>query len=400
MLLFLGSGVSLASGLPGVLDITGRLLEGVYFRDLDERGKFYSADDANGKNVVNIDDIQSFLRLLSKVDSHYLSTLAPYISGGKYKNTGSIYRSVTSYEDLFHLSEQLRQSGAGLTDDAMTGSFVDLIEERAGNLLEGYIREQRLISLYHLSSRTSEFIEWLVAGSLHSTHIRGLDLLVELARSPRINRLDIVTLNHDTLVERLFIENAIPYVDGFGPVDGDFRFFDDRLYDDKDVKVSIFKPHGSVEWYRVLGMNYPAIFCGEDIQNCKLGNGDTKKIMIKTPAFLSGVNKVISYNRGIYSEIFYRVHQVFKQNQSVVMSGYGWGDTAINFRIMNWLDYTNENAIMLLHQNPKELIDRSMQLAEGYRALVAKGRLKLVEHWLSQAHFSDVEKFVSRNQSD
>jgi len=122
--------------------------------------------------------------------------------------------------------------------------------------------------------------------------------------------------------------------------------------------------------------------------------------MIKTPAFLSGVNKVISYNRGIYSEIFYRVHQVFKQNQSVVMSGYGWGDTAINFRIMNWLDYTNENAIMLLHQNPKELIDRSMQLAEGYRALVAKGRLKLVEHWLSQAHFSDVEKFVSRNQSD
>jgi hypothetical protein len=123
MLVFLGSGISLASGLPSVMEITNQLLNGDYIRDLDERGKFYASNDTKGKNVESIGNVQSLLHLLKNLDEHYLKTLAPYFSGDKYLNTGSIYRAVTGYEDLFHLCEQVRQSGAGLTDDAMTGGF-------------------------------------------------------------------------------------------------------------------------------------------------------------------------------------------------------------------------------------------------------------------------------------
>lgn len=397
MLLFLGSGVSLASGLPGVMEITDQLLNGSYFLDLDQRGKFYSLTNAEEKNVEKIDNVQRFLRLLKEIDGYYLKTLAPYYSGGKYHSTGSIYRSDTSYEDLFHLSEQIRQSGVGLTDDAMTGAFVDLIEKKASDFLEGAVREERLMSLYHLSTLSSSFIEWLVADTLHPTRVEGLDLLVDLANSRNVSRLDIVTLNHDTLVEQLFTRHSIPFVDGFGPKDGDFRLYDDSLYDADDARVRIFKPHGSVDWFSVNGMTYPVTFCGKDIQSCHLGNGDKMKIAIKTPAFLSGANKVVSYNRGIYAEVFFRVHQAFREHQSVVMSGYGWGDTAINFRIMNWLSYTKQNAIFLLHQNPEELVDRSMQLAEQYSPLVESNRLVLQKQWLSEARLVDVIKFVMRN---
>ncbi len=391
MLLFLGSGVSRASGLPGVSKITNQLLNGVYFHDIEQPGKFYHANEIFGKNVEQVDKIQRFLKVLKKTDEYYLKNIAPYPSGGSYKFSGSVYRKETSYEDLFYLCEQIRQNGVGLTDDAMIGALVDKIEAEAGKLLEGGVREQRLVSLYHLSKTTLGFIEWVVSSSLHTVQIEGLDLIIELARSPLIQKLDIVTLNHDILVERLLRDNNISYIDGFGPIDGDLRLYDDDLYDTESDQIRIFKPHGSVDWYRVRGLSYPAIFCGKDIQNCHLKNGKIKKIDIKTPAFLSGTNKILSYNRDIYSEIFYRVHQVFREQRSVIMSGYGWGDTAINFRIMNWLGYSKENAILLLHEDPEEVRDRSLQLSEEYTYLVNSGRLLLHKAWLEHSQLPELK---------
>lgn len=79
------------------------------------------------------------------------------------------------------------------------------------------------------------------------------------------------------------------------------------------------------------------------------------------------------------------------------MSGYGWGDTVINFRIMNWLGYSERNAIQLLHRSPEDLIDRSMQLAEAYRPFVKKKRLVLADKWLSETPVQEVVDFVLRS---
>lgn len=396
MILFLGSGVSLASGLPSVMKITEQLLDGAYCFDPADSGFFCAAGDEQGRRVKVLDDEQHLLKILAKIDKHYLDTAAPYVSGTSFKRSGSIYRSMTSYEDLFQMCTQIKQNGLGLTEDVMTSAFVDKVERDAEGLLDGDCVEARLIALYHLASRAAGFIEWLVAEYLEADTINGLDLVVELARDPGIERLDIITLNHDTLVEQLLRQNDIPFADGFGPADGDFRFFDDGAYDKESAKVRILKPHGSVDWYRVRGVSYPAVFCGSNLYDCRLASGVQKHIDIKTPAFLSDPGKILTYNRGIFSEIFYRMHQSFKQHSSLVMSGYGWGDTALNFRIINWLDYSDRNAMLLLHRNPDELIDRSMQLAEVYRAYVDKGRINLSETWLSEANLADVHGFINR----
>lgn len=396
MILFLGSGVSLASGLPSVMTITDQLLDGAYCYDPADSGFFCAAGDEQGRRVKALDDEQHLLRILGKIDKHYLDEAAPYVSGTSFKRSGSIYRSMTSYEDLFQMCTQIKQNGLGLTEDAMTGAFVDKVESEAEALLDGDCIDARLIALYHLASRAAGFIEWLVAEYLETDRIDGLDLVVELARDASIKRLDIITLNHDTLVEQLLRQNDIPFADGFGPADGDLRFFDDSDFDTTSAKVRILKPHGSVDWYRVRRVSYPAVFCGSNLYNCRLASGLQKHIDIKTPAFLSGPGKILTYNRGIFSEVFYRMHQAFRQHNSLVMSGYGWGDTAINFRIVNWLGYSDQNAMMLLHRNPEELIERSMQLAEVYRAYVEKGRILLSETWLSEAKPANVTGFINR----
>lgn len=379
------------------MTISEQLLEEAYYYDPADSGFFCAAGDEKDHHVKALDKEQQLLRILAKIDKHYLDAAGPYVSGASFKRSGSIYRSMTSYEDLFQMCTQIKQNGLGLTEDAMTGAFVDKVERDAEGLLDGDRVEERLISLYHLASRAAAFIEWLVAEYLETDTIKGLDLVVELAQSSSIEKLDIITLNHDMLVEQLLRKNGIPFVDGFGAADGDLRFFDDRAYDTTSAKVRILKPHGSVDWYRVRGVSYPAVFHGSNLYDCRLASGEQKHIDIKTPAFLSGPGKILTYNRGIFSEIFYRMHHAFRQNRSLVMSGYGWGDTALNFRIVNWLGYSDQNAMLLLHRNSEELIDRSMQLDEVYRAYVEKKRIVVNNRWLSETNLADVTSFIERS---
>ena len=392
MLLFLGSGISFPSELPSVMQITERILKDTYYRDLNTTGTYYSTEHEDLQHVETICKVQQLLQLLNELDGHYLQSIAPYESGGQFHHTGSIYRTTTTYEDLFYLTEQIISSGVGLLDDALAGAFVDLVERKAGNLLEGENSDARVISLYHLAREASRFIEWMVARSLHTERIVGLDLVVELAKSQWIERLNIVTLNHDTLIEQVLSENNIRFVDGFGSQDGDVRWYDDTVYDDKDARVRLIKLHGSVNWYSfsVNGKVYPAIVVGRDPMQSNNEKGERLKNHLQTPSFLSGANKVISYNKGIYADVFYRFHQVLRENDLMVMSGYGWGDTAINFRLENWMDYNSHNTIILLHENPKKLTNRSLQLDESYNARVKVGQLVPVPQWLCNTSLSNL----------
>lgn len=135
--------------------------------------------------------------------------------------------------------------------------------------------------LYHLSHRASALIEQEVAERLQADHVLGLDLILELAQSDQIERLDIITLNHDTLVEQLLTENKIPFVDGFGEQDGSVRWFDDALFDAADARVRIVKPHGSVNWYSFLidGRERPAKLEGLDASGAR--DQDAKELEMR-----------------------------------------------------------------------------------------------------------------------
>ena len=120
------------------------------------------------------------------------------------------------------------------------------------------------------------------------------------------------------------------------------------------------------------------------------GDGTTLKTQSRRPSFLSGINKEASYQRGIYVDLHFHFHQLLRECDRMVMSGYGWGDLAINNRLEAWLDHDSENTIILLDEAPEELQNRSMALAVGYDGWINSGQLIPIRKWLSGTSLSDL----------
>lgn len=377
LVLFLGSGVSLESGLPSVETISKRLLQ-------PDRGP------------SEIDRVTWLLRLLEKIDRHTLATIAPYKTGDHHQYTGAIYRQTTTYEDLFYLADQIVYSGMGLLDDTPAAALIDLIEREAEDGLKGSTHPARVVDLYHLAQDARTRIETMVASLLPADDVTGLDLIVELAHAKEIDRLDIVTLNHDTLVEQLLASHEIPYEDGFGAPDGDVRWFEPDTYEG-DARIRLVKPHGSIDWY---AFDYRG---RERMARLRNGRQDafvdhagrTLRRRRSTPSFLSGVNKVVRYNQSIFAEMFYWLHHALRNNDRVVMSGYGWGDTGINLRLAAWLDARPANRLVLLHRDPGALRNRSPQINEALDAWMAADRVVPIAKWMSDVSLADLRPFLA-----
>jgi hypothetical protein len=78
----------------------------------------------------------------------------------------------------------------------------------------------------------------------------------------------------------------------------------------------------------------------------------------------------------------------------MIMSGYGWGDTAINFQLETWLDSFRGNKLILLQREPRQLVDRSLIMATSYESWLRSGRLAVAERWFGETCLSDLRNLV------
>ena len=394
MLLFLGSGISVPSGLPGIVDLTRAVL-GAHSSTVASGGSL-QADNELHPPASNHNSAAShaLLKLLFDLDAESRASIACYPSGKGFKYSGAIYRKQTTYEDLFYLCEQIRWSGEALVDDVPIALLVDEVEKRAGGILPAASREARLFALYRLAKEASKLIERTIESSLLCFEPIGLDAISQLATE---ESLDIVTLNHDTLVEQALWSAGIIFYDGFGPTDGDVRWSHSKFTSPPSTRVRIVKPHGSIDWKRFLVSGSAKV--GKVAPGMKSGWRDSSMNEIplysSAPSFLTGNNKIASYNSGIYAEMMHAFHQALRDNDTMVMSGYGWGDLGINLRIETWLDQSTERRLILLHEKPSELIDRSLQIDQSHRYWIESGKLIMIEKWLCNVSPEELLKAIN-----
>ncbi|MBX9595968.1 MAG: SIR2 family protein [Roseomonas sp.] len=372
IVLFLGSGVSLASGLPSVPEIRGVL-------DIEAR-------KSQDPRLVDLLDI------VEKLDKNYIKNSAPYKTRSGYSYSGQIFRTQTSYEDLFYLLNQIRLSSWGLSADASAGALSDLVRRHARGFLKGRSSVERAMDLAKLSNLACQLIERSVANRLFfSGDVQGLDVVKELARSPRIERLDVVTLNHDVLVEKLFVDNGIVYSDGFSTADGDVRWFKDASLL-PGGRVRIIKPHGSINWY--ASGDYmtlqPVDLLDRDSKNWRNKEGNIIQNLQHNPSFLTGTSKSVLYNRGIFANMIFQFQQSLRESKMLIMSGYGWSDTPINFHIQYWMERDSQNNLLLLHKHPRSLVDGSKELSEIADAYTANRQLIFVDKWLMESSIDEI----------
>lgn len=400
LILFLGSGVSFQSGLPKIEELTSSILRSSYYRDSYVHFSPGRQPDPELRAADVTPRVRRLLRLLKKHDERD-RLLVGYVPADK-RSSGAIFRGkTTTYEDLFYLCQQISLWGNGLVDNSLVTPLMETIERRARGFLTGRSVLARMSDLAKLAELSCYFIESVVAEELRTKNLVGFDLVLELATSPLVEQLTIVTLNHDTLVEQFLENHRLAFVDGFGKRDGDVRWYDDELYDRGEAKVKVLKLHGSVSWYSFLvdGRSQPAIFHGTDVEQIKDSEGRQLKPLFRRPSFLSGINKPVAYQRGIYANMHFRFHQLLRQGDLMVMSGYGWGDTAINFQLDTWLDQSRRNTIILLQERPEELVERSLTVASGYDAWVRSGQLIPIDQWLSGTSMADLESYVVSSRS-
>jgi hypothetical protein len=205
-----------------------------------------------------------------------------------------------------------------------------------------------------------------------------------------------VTLNHDTLLEQYLSANNIPYIDGFGEPDGDVRWAEDSVYDALMPRVRLLKLHGSINWYSFsrAGRAHTAIPLNADPSHRKDANGEALTALTRRPSFLSGTNKTVHYQNGIFGDMHFRFAEVLRKCERMIISGFGWSDSAITFQLDTWLDRRQTNRIILLHEDPQELTERSLIMASGHDGWVRAGQLIEIKHWLAEATLSDVERYL------
>jgi len=77
-----------------------------------------------------------------------------------------------------------------------------------------------------------------------------------------------------------------------------------------------------------------------------------------------------------------------------VISGYGFGDVAVNHQIDAWLERESANRIILLHEQPEQLRRRCMLLDGAFDRLVAQHRLVPVRKWLSDTGLGELRSHL------
>lgn len=392
ILLFFGSGISFPTKIPNITKLSDKIIDGKWHDHTDEsfvKGN-HPSKLMEDYNIVPI--LQGFLKLIQEDADKYLLD---------HK------RPQSNYEDWYYICNQIRDEENHEIYNPTIQNYIEKIQRLLGNVLESMpMRPHVDVDLLFLASRSCGLIQSVLRSELSTNNKPvGLELLTQLNNSKDISRIDIATLNHDTLIETLFHDNNISFLDGFSQSnDGDVRWFLPEVSYQDIGKIKLFKLHGSINWYiyRLIdettgnGIDRHAIPTNRDHEHCLNARGQDLINLSTEPEFLTGsYNKILEYNFGMIRRIHRYFDFMLDDHNTIIMSGYGWNDRGINGRLFEWIDSLDQNRIVLLHKNPTNIRDNSKSaMWRRFDSLVESGKLILIPLWMSEITIENIDEFI------
>lgn len=340
---FFGAGVSRPSGMPSVDDITQKVLDAPLVYTENKRYVFPESVESNPNigpprdtSEEHVGKVQGFINTIWK---HAHTVLSQFD------------RPVT-YEDLYSMCGQVvsDQEPKKLDTNPVEPAvrpFSKILQEE-GILLHDDDNPQR--DLFDTANEAQFLISGVVRELLSDSpdHIRGLDPLLDAIDDPEVDRVTIVTLNHDLLLEQLLEqsldegENGV--VDGFERVKDGVRRYKPKLLFDVTAEVTLIKPHGSINWYYDRGedghFSFSSIPPNPDQESFDLHY---------EPSILSGYQKEENYTGGIFGDMVDAFLQALHDTNTVIESGFGWTDNGMYNHLHRYLNWNEQNQLLLLH---------------------------------------------------
>lgn len=356
----LGSGVSCASGAPGVGGLTSTVLDGDYCRYSDgtigrpRPGQVIDRADPAGPSC------RKALRQLR-------DRLTPYYQ--------RVMRRDPNYEDLLYVIGQLADEWGGDLDNPLVefgGESLHRILASGPNPADkSYVDIQR-------------YVRGVVCAELGNfSATSALAFLSEGIASRPGARIPIFTLNHDLLIERHFPDIA----DGFTEVEPGLFFWDPvsptRIID----RHFLLKLHGSINWWRHPAAVDQIIRFGSATQK----HSDLRR-RVDQPVILAGTfNKLFGYTSGIFGDLFELFRRELRELDALVVCGYGFGDKGINNQVIAWMDGQAERRVVLVHPKPSDLVENARPAVQrAIERWKRATRLGLLEAGAEAVHWADV----------
>lgn len=374
-----GSGISYASGMANVKDITDSIRYGSWRRAQD--GIFYRKSECTSRKL----HVQDFINLIYE-------KLEFYIKNSKYKFGAD---KNISYEDIYAVVKQFDELIHNGIENPANLKFFDEIVEDSIDILP---YEHGMADFTDLVAETCRFIDWAVYWNLKiqkisMQDIHGFNLLSEIKDRQDIKRVNIFSLNHDTLIEK-FLGDAC--TDGFGLSKNPVRIYDISNYNNS-CKFHLYKLHGSIDWRTYFDCSSGTYKTGKS----DLGHIEQEICLQHTnyslrclsPLILSGaLIKEYNYSFGIYYDMFHSFHSLLSKTKTLFVSGYGWNDLGINRRILHWLQYTESPRIVLLYDKEDDKYNRLFKF--HIHELKEQNKLFIIPKYFQNCSLNDLEPYI------
>jgi hypothetical protein len=329
ILFVLGSGVSFGA-CPDTKLITDEVLNGN--SKPPHLWRFDSLHAMNEKTCV-----QEFLKLLK----------------------AEVLRSKDSctYEDLYSISLRLTNHESGYEPAPEIMRFRDYIYRDSFAFYQFYQASGHASPLAAISSSACYFITETVRLMLcePKEDTVNLSLITDAIDHLGPDNVDVITLNHDLLLERTLAKSKLPWTDGFENQnlkhENRVEFLPEKLRDASRTRV--LKIHGSLNWF-YAGSNELGWKCWKIPKPSEIDPNDQISKDYETSQFLTGsTTKALAYTKGTFGAIHCAACRLLEESPIIICSGYGWKDLPFNEMLRDWSKYHQAPRMWLLHDEDR-----------------------------------------------
>ena len=385
----LGAGTSIPAGLPTTSQMTSRVLSGQDIIHHTDGTYYLEEPDADGMTILDahVQRVTLLLRRLQlEIERYYLYD----------------FGVLTNYEDLYYLCSQIYDSEVREYENPLVGAFVDRVAVDlhricnwdVGSRIEPWDTQ----TLFREACNYTRDVVWrmLLAKYARFDH---LSCLVDACQDPDLTRVDVFTLNHDTLLERCFTDAGIGFDDGFGQPVNDVRYWNPSIMHSVDSSIRLLKLHGSIHWFRFppnllsVGPEAIGIPLTDDIWHTISPAGQMQAPAGGRPVLLAGTfNKMLDYTTSIFADLHCLFREALRSTSRLIISGYGFGDKGINSQIVEWMYESTERGISLIHPTPTQCRTHSRGvIMKNWDYWLRDGRLRLIQSRIEDAPWAQVK---------
>lgn len=366
LVVIIGAGFSRPAGLPLGNDIKERF-------DRDQREKLLNFSSGewmweDGKSETDIhngkiyNDWLTYSYVLNELIQSYKE------EKGSFENYELFYQYII---DNKH-NKQLFESIYGRARTKIIEDYPSINEfkpEYDGDVSPYLYRLSNDTSLHNIADIVNYLIGDLLgfAESQFSNSIGEYEQFIDFIK--QYKKVEIFTLNHDLLLERLFDAFGIDYSRGFTTEESEIHYESEPLpvfKNNFDAPNRLHKLHGSLDFFRFAHYeeqgkpylqptgkyNYFTTIeyrAKHNAVRVNPSNGEVEQDLNfdVVPKFITGTDKSeIIKNDIMYAQLFSRFEEVISDASELLISGYSYGDVHINEELQKHSDMN------IINQNP------------------------------------------------